>query len=166
MLPTDAKLDSSWEREGKRISGQPDLGLVFPLGNTSLCLVNCQLREEVKTDELNHVFASTRFWNPIVTNEDCEMILESTHSLSSFWPDNLSQEERKKNGKKASTFLKVTQYSSPIYKSLIKFFLAKQMYLRTCRQCKGSGGTKMPPPSVSNLAFMFCLVCVLFYVLI
>lgn len=61
MLPTVAKLDTSQEREGKRLSSQPDLGLVFPLGITSLCLVNCQFREEVKTDELNHVFASTRF---------------------------------------------------------------------------------------------------------
>lgn len=47
--------------EGKRISSQPDFGLVFPLGNISLCLVDCQLREGVKTDELNHVFPSTGF---------------------------------------------------------------------------------------------------------
>lgn len=57
MLSTVTNQDNCW-REGKRISSQPDLGLVFPLGNISFYHVNCQFREEVKTDELNHAFAS------------------------------------------------------------------------------------------------------------
>lgn len=49
-------------------------------------------------------------------DEHCEIILVSAHSLSSFWPNNLLQEERKEKWEKSPNLSQVTQllqFSSP-----------------------------------------------------
>lgn len=74
-------------------------------------------------------------------DEHCEIILMSAHSLSSFWPNNLLQEEKKEKWEKSPNLSQVTQLLqfSSLQKAVQNFFLAEQMYLRICRYGRGEG---------------------------
>lgn len=110
------KLDSDWER-----GLQPALSLAcVGLCDTSRSLVNCQVREKDKTDELNRICASTRFWNAVVTDQRCGMILVFTHTLQIV------------SGPATCCYIE-PDYIEPDYKTWSQLFLDKQMYLRICR---------------------------------
>lgn len=78
MLSTVDKPDREQEREDPRLTLSPACICLCGIFPFNLLTVSY----EIRADELNHVVASSEFWNTVVVHQHCEMTFIYIHCES------------------------------------------------------------------------------------